>query len=189
MRPDLRSALSRHVVVADGGMGTMLQTFDLSLADFDDLEGCNEILNVTRPDVVKAIHAAYFEAGSDLVTANTFGANLAALGEYGIADRIAELAEAGARLAREAADEASTDERPRYVLGSIGPGTKLPSLGHVEFSALRDAYAVQAGALIAGGVDGFIIETCQDLLQAKAAVIGVKRAQASEGTTCPWSSA
>ena len=185
MRPDLRSALSRHVVVADGGMGTMLQTFDLSLADFDDLEGCNEILNVTRPDVVKAIHAAYFEAGSDLVTANTFGANLAALGEYGIADRIAELAEAGARLAREAADEASTDERPRYVLGSIGPGTKLPSLGHVEFSALRDAYAVQAGALIAGGVDGFIIETCQDLLQAKAAVIGVKRAQASEGTNLP----
>ncbi|WP_040160637.1 methionine synthase [Nigerium massiliense] len=185
MRPALRSALSSRVVVADGGMGTMLQGFDLSLDDFDNLEGCNEILNVTRPDVVKAIHAAYLEAGSDCVETNTFGANLAALGEYDIADRIAELAEAGARLAREAADEASTDERPRWVLGSMGPGTKLPSLGHTTFAAIRDGYQTQAAAMLRGGVDGFQIETCQDLLQAKAAVIAVKRAQAEAGTDLP----
>ncbi len=181
----LREALSSRVVVADGGMGTMLQGFDLTLDDFGGLEGCNEILNVTRPEVVAAIHRAYYEAGADAVETNTFGANLAALGEYGISHRIGELAEAGARIARQVADELATPERPRWVLGSMGPGTKLPSLGHVAYADLRDGYATQAAGLIRGGVDGFQVETCQDLLQTKAAVVGAKRAMAEAGVRLP----
>ncbi|MFZ0530042.1 MAG: methionine synthase [Propionicimonas sp.] len=185
MTRDLRSALATRVLVADGGMGTMLQAYDLSLDDFQGLEGCNEVLNVTRPDVVGAIHAAYLEAGADLVETNTFGANLSALGEYDAGHRIAELAEAGARIARTAADAVTTGQRPRFVLGSIGPGTKLPSLGHVGYATVRDAYQRQAEAMIAGGVDGFQIETSQDLLQAKAAVNGARRALAAVGGDLP----
>ena len=185
MTRDLRSALASRVLVADGGMGTMLQGYELSLADFQGLEGCNEVLNVTRPDVVGAIHAAYLDAGADCIETNTFGANLSALGEYDIGHRIAELAEAGARIARAAADAAATDERPRFVLGSMGPGTKLPSLGHVGYAQLRDAYQRQAEAMIAGGADGFQIETSQDLLQTKAAVNGARRARKTVGTDLP----
>ena len=141
-------------------------------------EGCNEILNVTRPDIVTGIHEAYLEAGADCVTTNSFGANLGNLGEYGIADRIAELSEASARLARAAADRWATPGRQRWVLGSIGPGTKLPTLGHTTFRELRDTYQVNAEALLRGGADALIVETCQDLLQAKAAIIGCKRATA-----------
>src|SRR5215210_9170379 len=133
---DLRSTLSDRVVIADGAMGTMLQRYDLTLEDFQQLEGCNEILNVTRPDVVRAIHDAYFAAGVDAVETNTFGANLAALGEYDIADRIFELSAAGARLARDSADAHSADGRRRFVLGSVGPGTKLPTLGHIGYRPL-----------------------------------------------------
>lgn len=160
-------------------MGTMLQQYDLGLDDFEGHEGCNEILSVTRPDVLGEIHAAYFEAGSDAVETNTFGTNLSALGEYGISDRIAELAYAAAKVARETADAWSTPERPRWVLGSVGPGTKLPTLGHVRFRDLRDAYQVQVAAMLAGGIDGVLIETAQDILQAKSAVIGAKRAIAA----------
>ncbi|HEY3609823.1 MAG TPA: methionine synthase, partial [Pseudonocardiaceae bacterium] len=175
------NALAERVLVADGAMGTMLQAQDLSLDDFAGLEGCNEILNVTRPDVVRAVHRAYLTAGADAVETNTFGANLANLAEYDIADRIRELSESGARLAREAADEFSEPGRPRFVLGSVGPGTKLPTLGHAPFTTLRDAYAEQVRGLLAGGVDAVMIETCQDILQAKAAVIGARRAMAAEG--------
>jgi 5-methyltetrahydrofolate--homocysteine methyltransferase len=185
VRTDLRAALSDRVLVADGGMGTMLQGFDLTLDDFAGLEGCNEVLNVTRPDVVGAIHAAYLDAGADCVETNTFGANLSALAEYGSEGRIAELAGAGARIARAAADAASTADRPRFVLGSVGPGTKLPTLGHIGYAALRDAYQLQAEAMVAGGVDGFQVETCQDLLQAKAAVTGARRAMAALGVDLP----
>jgi 5-methyltetrahydrofolate--homocysteine methyltransferase len=175
----LRSALGGRVLVADGAMGTMLQASDAVLDDFDGFEGCNEILNVTRPDIVRSVHEAYLAAGADCVTTNTFGANLANLGEYGISDRITELSEAGARIAREAATAAAEPGRPRYVLGSVGPGTKLPTLGHVTFRELRDAYQQNAAGLISGGVDAIIIETCQDLLQAKAAIIGARRAIAA----------
>ncbi|MFZ0755600.1 MAG: homocysteine S-methyltransferase family protein, partial [Trebonia sp.] len=137
----LRGALTERVVVADGAMGTMLQASEATLADFGGHEGCNEVLNVTRPDIVRAVHDAYFDAGADCVTTNTFGANLGNLSEYDIPERIAELSEAGARLAREAADaSAAAVGRPRWVLGSIGTGTKLPTLGHVTFRELRDSY-------------------------------------------------
>jgi 5-methyltetrahydrofolate--homocysteine methyltransferase len=178
-------ALSQRVLVTDGAMGTMLQAADLTLDDFEGLEGCNEILNVTRPDVVRGIHDAYFEAGADLVETNTFGANLANLAEYDIPERIYELAEAGARIARESADAWTTPERPRWVLGSVGPGTKLPSLGHVTFARLRDAYQTQTAGMLAGGIDAVLVETSQDLLQAKAALIGAKRAMAEAGRTVP----
>ena len=177
----LRQALSQRVVVADGAMGTMLQAQDPSLDDFQGLEGCNEILNVSRPDIVRAVHDAYFAVGVDCVETNTFGANHAALAEYDCADRIYELSEAGARLAREVADGYATPDRPRWVLGSIGPGTKLPTLGHLPYALLRDAYEVQCAGLIAGGSDALLVETSQDLLQTKAAIVGARRARRAAG--------
>ncbi|SCL22343.1 methionine synthase (B12-dependent) [Micromonospora pallida] len=179
------NVLSDRILIADGAMGTMLQAADLTLDDFEGYEGCNEILNVTRPDVVRSVHEAYLAAGSDCVETNTFGANLANLAEYDIQHRIRELSEAGARIAREAADAWSTAERPRFVIGSIGPGTKLPTLGHAAYATLRDAYQENAAGLIAGGADALIVETSQDLLQVKAAVVGSRRAMAETGTTVP----
>ncbi|SFQ56016.1 5-methyltetrahydrofolate--homocysteine methyltransferase [Amycolatopsis arida] len=181
----LLDALTSRVVVADGAMGTALQSHDLSLDDFAGLEGCNEILNITRPDVVRGIHRGYLEAGADAVETNTFGANFANLAEYDIADRIVELAEAGARLAREVADEFATPDRPRFVLGSVGPGTKLPTLGHAPFSTLRDAYVEEVRGLLAGGADAIIVETTQDILQTKASIIAAHRAMAAEGRRVP----
>ena len=181
----LRRALAERVVVADGAMGTMLQAAPLTLDDFEGHEGCNEILNVTRPDVVRGVHDAYFEVGVDAVETNTFGANLGNLGEYGIADRVEELALAGARVAREAADAWATPDRPRWVLGSVGPGTRLPTLGHVRFAALRDAYQAEVRGLVLGGADAVLVETAQDLLQAKAALIGARRALTETGADLP----
>ena len=185
MRTGLLAALRDRVVVADGAMGTMLQAADLTLDDFEGHEGCNEILNVTRPDVVRGVHDAYFAVGCDAVETNTFGANLANLGEYGIAERIFELSEAGARLAREVADGWATAGRPRWVLGSVGPGTKLPTLGHAPYAALRDAYQAQVEGMLQGGVDAVLVETAQDLLQAKSAVVGARRAIAAAGRHVP----
>ncbi|WP_055529673.1 methionine synthase [Streptomyces graminilatus] len=182
----LRDALATRVVVADGAMGTMLQAQDPTLADFENLEGCNEVLNITRPDIVRSVHEAYFSVGVDCVETNTFGANLAALAEYDIAERNFELSEAGARIAREVADEftVSTGEQ-RWVLGSMGPGTKLPTLGHITYAQIRDAYQVNAEGLLSGGADALLVETTQDLLQTKSAIIGAHRAMAALGHTVP----
>ncbi|WP_406196846.1 methionine synthase [Kitasatospora sp. NBC_01560] len=181
----LREALATRVVVADGAMGTMLQAQDPTLEDFQNLEGCNEVLNVTRPDIVRSVHDAYFAVGVDCVETNTFGANFSALGEYDIADRIVELSESGARIAREAADALAADGRVRWVLGSIGPGTKLPTLGHAPYEVLRDGFQKNAAGLIAGGADALLVETSQDLLQTKAAILGSKRALAEAGLDLP----
>ena len=172
----LRRALAQGTVIADGAMGTMLQAADPSLEDFQGHEGCNEILNVTRPDLVRSVHDAYLEVGVDAIETNTFGANWANLAEYGIEDRIYELAHAGGVIAREAADAFSTTEKPRYVLGSLGPGTKLPSLGHTTYEKLKDAYYTASKGLVDAGSDALLIETTQDLLQAKAAVNGARKA-------------
>ena len=165
-RPDLLAVLRERVVVADGAMGTMLQSAGspdrpdgLALEDFQGHEGCNEILNLTRPDVVRAVHDAYFAVGCDAVETNTFGSNYANLAEYGIVDRIRETALAGARIARQSADAWTTPERPRWVIGSVGPGTKLPTLGHAPYALLRDAYQQQCEAMIEGGVDAVLVET------------------------------
>src|SRR6266542_388786 len=181
----LLAALTERVVVADGAMGTMIQARDLTLDDFEGHEGCNEVLNVTRPDVIREIHAAYFEAGCDAVETNTFGANFANLAEYGIQHRIHELSEAGARIAAEVARDYSADGRRRFVIGSAGPGTKLPSLGHAPYPLLRDAYQSEAAGLIDGGVDAVLVETSQDLLQTKAAIVGAARARAAAGRWVP----
>lgn len=182
----LREALATRVVVADGAMGTMLQAQDPTLEDFENLEGCNEILNITRPDIVRTVHEEYFAVGVDCVETNTFGANHSAANEYEIADRIFELSESGARIAREVADEfAEKDGRQRWVLGSIGPGTKLPSLGHITYDVLRDGYQKNAEGLLAGGSDALIVETTQDLLQTKSSIIGARRAMEALGIDVP----
>ena len=173
----LRAALAERVVIADGAMGTMIQAADPSLDDFQGHEGCNEILNITRPEVIAAIHRQYLQVGVDAIETNTFGANLGNLAEYGITDRIYELAEAGARIARTAADEfISRDGEPRWVLGSLGPGTKLPTLGHATYQELENAYFDASRGLLDGGSDALLIETTQDLLQTKCAVNGARRA-------------
>ncbi|MFF4157760.1 methionine synthase [Streptomyces sp. NPDC001678] len=182
----LREALATRVVVADGAMGTMLQAQDPSLEDFQQLEGCNEILNVTRPDIVRSVHEAYFAVGVDCVETNTFGANHTAMAEYDVADRVHELSEAGALIAREVADGFTADDgRQRWVLGSIGPGTKLPTLGHIGYTTLRDGFQANAEGLLAGGADALIVETTQDLLQTKASILGARRAMAATGLDVP----
>jgi 5-methyltetrahydrofolate--homocysteine methyltransferase len=182
---DLLATLSQRVIVGDGAMGTQLQAADLTLDDFRGLEGCNEILNDTRPDVLETIHRAYFEAGADAVETNTFGCNLSNLGDYDIADRIRDLSHRGTAIARRVADELSTPNRKRYVLGAMGPGTKLPTLGHTEYAVIRDAYAEAALGMLDGGADAILIETCQDLLQLKSAVLGSRRAMTQFGRHIP----
>ena len=177
----LRKALATRVVIADGAMGTMLQDADPTLEDFQNHEGCNEILNVSRPDIVRSVHDAYLKVGVDAIETNTFGANWANLAEYGIEDRIYELAFAGGVIAREAADAFSTPDKPRFVLGSLGPGTKLPSLGHTSYQKLKDAYYLAAKGLVDSGSDALLIETAQDLLQVKAAVNGSRLAIEESG--------
>ena len=178
MTPEsLRVALGERVVIADGAMGTMIQASNPTLEDFQGHDGCNEILNITKPEVIASIHRKYLDVGVDAIETNTFGANLGNLAEYGIVERIYELAESGARIAREVADEYfHKDGKPRWVLGSLGPGTKLPTLGHASYLELEDAYETASRGLIDGGSDALLIETTQDLLQAKAAVNGARRA-------------
>ncbi|WP_280518332.1 methionine synthase [Streptomyces sp. BJ20] len=182
----LREALATRVVVADGAMGTMLQSHDPSMEDFQQLEGCNEVLNATRPDIVRSVHDAYLATGVDCVETNTFGANHTALTEYDIADRAHELSEAGARIARQAADAATRRNGQRHwVLGSMGPGTKLPTLGHIDYATVRDGFQANAEGLLTGGADALLVETTQDLLQTKAAVLGARRAMDTLGTDVP----
>ena len=172
----LRTTLAQRVVVADGAMGTMLQAANPTLEDFQNHEGCNEILNVSRPDIVRSVHNEYLAAGVDAVETNTFGANWSNLADYGIEDRIYELAFAGGKIARDAADSFSTKDKPRFVLGSFGPGTKLPSLGHTTYENLKVAYYTAAKGLSDSGCDALLVETSQDLLQVKAAVNGCRQA-------------
>ncbi len=172
----LRIALDHRTVVADGAMGTMIQAHNPSLEDFEGHEGCNEILNRTRPDFIAEIHRNYFKAGVDAVETNSFGANFANLAEYGIADQIYELSLLGAQIARSVAEEFKASGEEKWVLGSMGPGTKLPTLGHIEYAQLKDAYYQNAKGLLDGGADALIVETTQDLLQLKAAINGARLA-------------
>jgi 5-methyltetrahydrofolate--homocysteine methyltransferase len=167
---DFLSELQRRVLVYDGAMGTNLQKHNLAPEDFWGKEGCNELLVLSRPDVIRQIHASFLEAGCDVIETDSFGSASIVLAEYDLAERARELNIAAARLARSVADEYSTPEKPRFVAGSMGPTTKLPSLGHIGYDAMAAAYREQAGALIEGGVDVLLIETCQDLLQAKIAL-------------------
>ena len=179
--------VNERVVTYDGATGTFLQGLDLTADDFGgpELEGCNEFLVVTRPDAIRQFHAAYLDVGCDVVETNTFGAFAIPLAEYDLADRTHELNVTAARLAREVVDDFSTPDHPRFVAGSVGPGTKMPSLGHITFAELRDAYQVQMDGLLEGGVDLLIIETQFDLLGLKAAIVAARRAMAAQGREVP----
>jgi len=166
-------ASQERVLLFDGGMGTQIHTFDLPLSAYRGLENCSEILNISRPDVIQKIHERYFSAGSDIVETNTFGASPWVLSEFGLQDQVHEINVAAVHLAKEAALKFTTEARPRFVAGSIGPGTRLPSLGHISWDEMFAGYKKQAHALMAGGVDLIIIETCQDPLQKKCAVAAV----------------
>ncbi|WP_298263681.1 methionine synthase [Acidocella sp.] len=184
-RPHLLEALSSHVLLCDGGMGSRVQALTLDTdKDFWGRENCTEVLNLSRPDLVREIHRGYFLAGADMVQTNSFGGSPITLAEFELDDKTFEINKIAGELAREAA-ESFADGRHRWVVGSIGPGTKLPSLGNIAYDPLEDALFAQAQGLLAGGVDALLIETCQDTLQIKAAVNGAKRARALAGSTIP----
>ncbi|WP_228040232.1 homocysteine S-methyltransferase family protein, partial [Nodosilinea sp. LEGE 07088] len=177
----------RPVMVFDGAMGTNLQVQNLTAADFGgpEYEGCNEYLVFTNPKAVETVHRGFLEAGADVIETDTFGGTSIVLAEYDLADKAYELNKTAAALARRVADEYSTPEKPRFVAGSMGPGTKLPTLGHIDFDTLKDAYVEQAKGLIDGGVDLMLVETCQDVLQIKAALNGIEEGFIATGTRLP----
>ena len=178
--------LADRVVLCDGAMGTQVQARNLDIErDFLGLENCTEILNDSRPDLILEIHRGYLEAGCDALQTNSFGGSPVTLGEFGIADRTFGLNRRAAELAHEAIAEFQHDGRTRFVLGSLGPGTRLPSLGHITYQELEDGLALQCAGLVAGGSDAIAIETCQDPLQIKAAVNGAKRARHEAGKDIP----
>lgn len=187
-KPTLKEQMRKKILILDGAMGTMIQQANLTAEDFggEDLEGCNEQLCVTRPDVILSIHEAYLEAGADIIETNTFGSTSVVLAEYGLERHARELNLAAARLAVQAADRYSTPEAPRYVAGALGPTTKTLSVtGGVTFDQLADSYYEQALALIEGGVDALLLETSQDTLNVKAGSIGVRRAMEETGVKLP----
>ncbi len=173
--PNLLDTLKERIVVFDGAMGTNLQVQNLSLDDFGGprFEGCNENLLVTRPDAVEKVHAAFLDVGCDVVETNSFNGTPVDFAEYDIGDKAYEMNVLAAQLAKRVASDYSTKDKPRWVAGSMGPGRKLPTLGHISFADLRDAYAVQVRGLLDGGVDLLIVETCQDILQTKAALAAI----------------
>jgi 5-methyltetrahydrofolate--homocysteine methyltransferase len=184
----LRELLHQRILVLDGAMGTMLQQQDLTAADFGgaQLEGCNEVLVVSKPSAVDKIHRAYLEAGSDIIETDTFGGTPIVLAEYGLAGRARELNRAAAALARKAADEFSTSTKPRFVAGSMGPTTKTITVtGGVTFDELREAFYVQASGLIEGGVDILLLETCQDTRNIKAGVLAIEKLAREIGHKIP----
>jgi 5-methyltetrahydrofolate--homocysteine methyltransferase len=183
--PAFLQTVRDRVVVYDGAMGTNIQLRNPTLDDYWGKENCSEVLVLSRPDIIRDVHAGFLAVGCDVVETNTFGATRTVLTEFDLADRVREINLAAVKLAREAADQFSTKTKPRFVAGSMGPTTKLPSLGHITFDAMVEAYEEQAAALIEGGVDILLIETAQDLLQAKVATVGVLEAMRKAGKRLP----
>jgi 5-methyltetrahydrofolate--homocysteine methyltransferase len=182
---DLLEILRERVVVYDGAMGTNIQVHAPTVDDYWGKEGCNELLVLSRPDIIRGIHASFFEMGCDVVETDSFGSTRIVLAEYELEDRTRELNIAAAKLAKEVARDFSTPDKPRFVAGSIGPTTKLPSLGHISYDAMAACYIEQAEALIEGGVDILLIETSQDLLQAKIALAACQDALRKTGKRLP----
>lgn len=187
-KPTIQEQMAKKILILDGAMGTMIQQEPLSAEDFggEDLDGCNEMLVLTRPDVISRIHEAYLAAGADIIETNTFGATSVVLAEYNLQDRATEINKAAAKLAVDAANKFSTPEWPRYVAGALGPTTKTLSVtGGVTFEELADSYYEQARALIEAGVDALLLETSQDTLNVKAGSIGIRRAFEELGVKLP----
>jgi len=182
---DFLQTVNERVVIYDGAMGTNIQKRNPTLDDFWGKENCSEVLVLSRPDIIRDIHADFFRVGCDIVETNTFGGSSIVLGEFDLRDRVREINLKAAQLAREVAQQFSTKDKPRFVAGSIGPTTKLPSLGQISFDAMVAAYEEQAAALIEGGVDVLLVETAQDLLQAKIATIGAIEAMHKSGKRLP----
>ena len=182
---DFLQSVRERVVIYDGAMGTSIQARNPSVDDFWGKEGCNELLVLSRPDIIKDIHASFFRVGCDVVETDTFGGAPVVLAEYDLQDKVAEINIAAAKIAKEVAQQFSTNDKPRFVAGSIGPTTKLPSLGHIKFDDMVAGYVKQISALIEGGVDVLLVETSQDLLQAKAALAGVFEAMQKTGKRLP----
>ncbi len=179
--------IKKRPLIIDGAMGTQLQDRSdrITAEQWEGNEGCNELLNITAPKILEEIYHTYLTAGADLLTTNTFGAFDWVLDEYQIGHRAYELARAGAEIVKRECDKFSTPEHPRFVLGSIGPGTKLPSLGHIHYDTMLKGYTECALALIDGGTDLFLLETCQDPLQIKAALHACQTANSERGTELP----
>ncbi|MBW4026924.1 MAG: methionine synthase [Acidobacteria bacterium] len=182
---DFLSLIQERVAVYDGAMGTNIQVHAPTVDDYWGKEGCNELLVLSRPDIIRSIHASFFEVGCDVVETNSFGSTRIVLAEYELEDKTHELNLAAAKLAKDVARQYSTPERPRFVAGSIGPTTKLPSLGHITYDAMAEGYREQAAALIEGGVDILLIETSQDLLQAKICLAACQDAMRAAGRELP----
>jgi 5-methyltetrahydrofolate--homocysteine methyltransferase len=182
---DFLQAVRERVVVYDGAMGTNIQKRNPTLDDYWGKENCSEVLVLSRPDIIRDIHADFFRVGCDIVETNTFGGSSIVLGEFDLRDRVHEINLKAAQLAKEVAQQFSTTDKPRFVAGSMGPTTKLPSLGHIGFDAMIASYEEQAAALIEGGVNVLLIETAQDLLQAKIATIGALEAMRKAGKRLP----
>jgi 5-methyltetrahydrofolate--homocysteine methyltransferase len=182
---DFLQSVRERVVIYDGAMGTSIQVRNPSVDDFWGKEGCNELLVLSRPDIIKDIHASFFSVGCDVVETDTFGGAPVVLAEYDLQNKVFEINCAAAKIAKEVAQQFSTQDKPRFVAGSIGPTTKLPSLGHIKFDDMVTGYVEQASGLIEGGVDVLLVETCQDLLQAKAALVGVFEAMQKAGKRLP----
>ncbi|NBS43322.1 MAG: methionine synthase, partial [Acetobacteraceae bacterium] len=184
-RPHLLDALRDRVLLCDGGMGSRVQALTLEVErDFWGKENCTEVLNLSRPDIVRDIHRGYYEAGADMVLTNSFGGSPVTLAEFELEERAFEINKLSVELAREAA-ESFADGRHRWVVGDIGPGTKLPSLGNITYDALEAALVEQCRGLIAGGADALLTETNQDTLFIKAAVNAAKIARKAAGSDIP----
>ena len=190
IKEKIKELIKDRILVIDGATGTQIQNLDIPKEAWldengDEQEGCNELLNATAPHLMQEVHNAYAKAGADLIKTNTFGAMPWVLNEYGLGDRAYELSKKGANIVKEICEKYSTSEKPRFVLGSIGPGTKLPSLGHIYYDEMYSGYLTTALGLIDGGCDIFLLETCQDPLQIKSAIHACSKANKQRGVDLP----
>jgi 5-methyltetrahydrofolate--homocysteine methyltransferase len=185
MKSPFLEELANRVLVFDGAMGTTLHTLDLPLSDYQGLENCNEVLNLTRPDAIQGIHESFLDVGCDVVMTNTFGASRHVLAEFGLTEKTRAINVAAARIAKAACAKRAEPRKPRFAVGSIGPGTKLPTLGQIGWDELVASYTDQALGLIEGGIDALLVETCQDILQSKGAIVACLDAMSQLGIEVP----